>query len=435
MEEQNIDLSILIPALNEAENLRALLPELQRHLDTLGVKREILIVDGGSRDGTVECARSYGARVVEQKEPGYGRALREGFAHAKGRYVVTMDADFSHRPVFIEDFWRHREEADLLIASRYVPGGSSKTGLFRKALSIILNRVYTRLLDLPFEDISSGFRMYRRAILQGINLEARDFDVLEEVLIKAYGLGFKIKELPFQYLPRDRGRSHVKLFKFAWSYLKTLFRMWQLRNSVFSADYDERAFRSLIPLQRYWHRERYRIIMGYLEGKESILDIGCGSSRIIQDLPEAVGLDILLRTLRYLRDRHRRLVQATLETLPFKDASFETVICSEVIEHIPGKGTGFAEMGRVLKEGGLLILGTPDYSQWLWRVLERVYGLILPGAYAHQHITHYTRRELEGLLSSFGFDILECRYVGFCEMIFKAKKRDLPFKIPPSPLS
>ena len=133
MDGRDIDLSILIPALNEEENFCLLLPELKGHLDALGIRSEILVVDGGSRDGTVECAEGYGARVVEQKGPGYGRALREGFAQAQGRYVVTMDADFSHRPIFIGDFWRHREEADLLIASRYVPGGGSKTGLFRNA--------------------------------------------------------------------------------------------------------------------------------------------------------------------------------------------------------------------------------------------------------------------------------------------------------------
>ena len=77
----------------------------------------------------------------------------------------------------------------------------------------------------------------------------------------------------------------------------------------------------------------------------------------------------------------------------------------------------------MLRPGGILALGTPDYGRWLWWVLEWVHGHLLPGGYAHEHITHFTRRSLAARLAAAGFEILDYRYVGWCEMIFKARKR------------
>jgi dolichol-phosphate mannosyltransferase len=417
--------AVVIPAWNERENLELLLPALRETLDGLGLRWEIIVADGGSHDGTAEAAIRRGARVIQQRERGYGAALMEGIQASRAPYVVTMDADLSHRPIFIEDLWKHREEAEVLVASRYIIGGESRTHWFRRLCSRILNVVYTRLLSLSLHDISSGFRLYRRDILDGLRLQARDFDILEEILIKIYSQGFQVRELPFRYLSRGTGRTHARFFKFGWAYMRTLIRMWQLRNSVASADYDHRAFDSLIPLQRYWQRARHRIVLEFLAvspRRATVLDIGCGSSRIIQDLPQVIGLDILLPKLRFLRDRHSPLVQGDIFALPFPDAAFDAVICSEVIEHIPDRPSLFGELTRILRPGGTLILGTPDYGRWLWWVLEYIYGKILPGAYAHEHIQHYTRTTLTGRLRAYGYAIQDVRYVGFCEMIFLATK-------------
>ena len=416
------ELAVVIPALNERENLELLLPALKEVLTGLDLRAEVVVVDGGSHDGTREAAERRGARVVLQQERGYGGALRDGFAATTAPYIVTMDADLSHRPVFLEQFWKRRNEAEVLVASRYVAGGKADMGRFRLLLSHILNRTYRRALSLPLRDLSSGFRMYRRDVLAGLTLTARDFDVLEEILIRVHAEGWRIQEVPFHYMARGSGRSHARLIKFGWALLKTLARMWRLRNSVAAADYDSRAFDSPIWPQRYWQRTRHRIVLGYLEGREGILDIGCGSSRIILDLPDAIGMDILENKLRWLRPRHHLLVRGTCQQLPFRDGRFAAVINSEVIEHVPDKPEVWTEMWRVLRPGGILILGTPDYGRWLWWVLEWIYGKVLPGAYAKEHITHYTREDAMRRLRAAGYEILDCRYVGFCEMIFKARK-------------
>ena len=201
------ELAIVIPAWNERENLELLLPALRETLAGLGVAAEVVVVDGGSEDGTREAALRRGARVVGQEVRGYAGALLAGFAATKAAYVVTMDADLSHRPLFLESFWQRRDEGEVLVASRYVAGGRADMGWFRRLLSQILNRAYRRTLSLPLRDLSSGFRMYRRDVVTGLTLEARDFDVLEEILIRVHAEGWRIVEVPFHYMARGSGRA------------------------------------------------------------------------------------------------------------------------------------------------------------------------------------------------------------------------------------
>jgi dolichol-phosphate mannosyltransferase len=226
------DLAIVIPAWNERENLELLLPALKEILADLGLRAQIIVADAGSADGTREVVAHWGAELVLQSEPGYGGALLAGFTAARAPYVVTMDADLSHRPVFLDAFWRHREDAQVLIASRYVAGGRADMGLFRRLLSVTLNRGYGLILDLPIRDLSSGFRMYRRDVLDGLDIRSRSFDILQELLTRVIAGGGRVREIPFHYMARGSGRSHVRLLRFGWAYLKTLVRMWRLRHSV-----------------------------------------------------------------------------------------------------------------------------------------------------------------------------------------------------------
>ena len=228
----DFDLAVIIPAWNERENIQALVPAVQEIVGGLGLRTQIVVVDGGSRDGTAEAATQLGARAVLQQERGYGGALLAGFASATAPYVLTMDADLSHPPTFIADLWAHREQAELIIASRYVPGGKATVSPSRRVLSVILNALFRIVLRVPARDLSSGFRLYRREALQQLHLRSRDFDVLEEILVLVYRHGWRILEVPFHYMPRQSGSSHAKLIRFGWAYIKTLVRMWRLREGV-----------------------------------------------------------------------------------------------------------------------------------------------------------------------------------------------------------
>ncbi len=408
-------LSIVIPTLNERDNIEILVPALVRTLHRMDVAGEILVVDAGSQDGTAEAATSAGARSIPVAR-GYGQALRSGFAEARGEYVITMDADLSHEPDVVERLWSIRDPLAIGIASRYVRGGSSRTGRTRIVLSRLLNLVFARGLALPARDLSSGFRIYPRRAAQMLEATAGDFDILPELLVRAHSAGWRIAEVPFDYAPRFAGRSKARLLRLGGAYVRTFARLWRMRNSIASADYDERAFDSVVPLQRYWQRRRHALITRAV-ARGPVLDVGCGSSRILRDLPSVVGVDISFSKLRYMSRYGLPLVQASIFALPFADGSFETVVCSEVIEHVADRELPLRELARVNKRGGTLVLGTPDYGRFSWRAFEAAYRRLAPGGYADEHITQYTHDGLRDQVTALGYRHVRTDYVARSEMI------------------
>lgn len=228
----SLDVSVVIPAYDEGANISSLIHEVKKVLDKNKISFEILVVDAKSNDDTVERAKEAGAEVFVQRKPGYGMALKEGFDKAKGKHLITMDADLSHDPLFIDEMIKIYKTADIIIASRYIAGGNAEMGRFRRLLSILLNRMFCFVLSLPYRDISSGYRCYKKEVLERVTITSRDFDVLEEILIKAHQQGFRIVEVPFHYKPRIHGKSHVKLFRFGLSFGKTLWKMWRLRRNL-----------------------------------------------------------------------------------------------------------------------------------------------------------------------------------------------------------
>lgn len=420
---ENRDLTIVIAALNEAENLNLLLPLVHSTLTSLGLKADLVIVDEHADEATRQVVAENHATLLTPDTRGYGRAVWAGLTYARSDYIVTMDADLSHPASFLVDLWKNRNMADIVIASRYVSGGQAIMPASRYWLSRILNLVFSRGLDLKVQDMSSGFRLYHRRALPEQPPESHDFNVLQELLVKAYIEGFSVYEIPFRYEPRRSGTSHARVIKFGMAYLRTFSWLWKLRNSIASADYDYRAYATWFPPQRYWQRQRYRHISWMVQGKGACLDVGCGSSRIIGTLPPgSVALDILMRKLRFARRFQAKRVQGSLLNLPIVSRSFACVVCSQVIEHIP-RANVLDELDRVLQPGGYLILGTPDYAKWQWLLIEWLYKVCLPQAYADEHITHYTYAELvAAFVEERGYTHLKTRYILQGELILEFQK-------------
>lgn len=421
--EPPLDLSVIIPSKNEALNLQQLLPTLRETLEKMGASSEILVVDAESPDGTRRVVEEAGAKYIGESAPGYGAAILRGFAEARGEFILTMDADLSHPAKFIQDLFSARNDADIVIASRYVPGGRADQPAGRLMLSRILNTFFRIGLSMNVLDLSSGFRLYRRSVFRTVKPGYSNFVVLVEMLLLAMKAGHSIKEIPFHYQPRGEGRSHAQIVQFGLDYLRLFHSMWKIRNSVGFPDYDWRAHDSRIPLQRYWQRRRHKLILQFTPPNVSTADIGCGSSKILADLPHAIGVDMRFDKLRFMRKTNRLLVQGDGCRLPFRDEEFECVISSQVLEHIPAEDGRFLdELTRILKPNGTLVLGTPDYGNWEWRVTERLYDFAAPGAYAEEHVTHYTYISLKEALVKRGFQVLEYAYILRGELIFKAKK-------------
>ena len=164
----HLSLSVLILAPNEADNLEALLPDVARVLGDAGYAHEVIVVDAASRDGSEAVARRHGATVIQQTLPGYANALRQGLAACTGDAILTLDADMSHRPLFMIDLLAERHSAGIVIASRYVEGGGADMPVTRLVLSRILNTMFGRLLGIDVWDMSSGFRLYDRDLVHAI---------------------------------------------------------------------------------------------------------------------------------------------------------------------------------------------------------------------------------------------------------------------------
>ena len=223
------ELSIVLPAYEEADNLAELLPRLQEVARSLTPNYEIVVIDAPSpRDQTAAVCRRHGVRCVPRSGGAqYGHAIRTALREAPGRFVVIMDADGSHNPGFVPALWNERERADLVVASRYVHGGRTENPAVLIFLSLVVNVVFRLVLRLKCRDVSNSFRLYTGQDFRALRLECNHFDIVEEMLVKlaARHPGYRIAEVPCLFERRKAGRTKRNLFAFALGYLVTLARM------------------------------------------------------------------------------------------------------------------------------------------------------------------------------------------------------------------
>jgi len=224
----------MIPTYNEALNIEPLLREILRQGPNIGA----VVVDDNSPDGTaaiVKRLREEDPRVhliLRMNERGRGTAGVAGFKYAVAQsvdFIIEMDADFSHQPSYISSFLSQMDDCDLLIGSRLVEGGGEKGRHFlRKMITRSANAYIRLILGIPVRDCTSGYRVFRRKVLESIELEqlmAVGPPIVEEVLFKVYKRGFRIKEVPYILEERKAGEStfNRKIM------LNALLMMWKIR--------------------------------------------------------------------------------------------------------------------------------------------------------------------------------------------------------------
>jgi ubiquinone/menaquinone biosynthesis C-methylase UbiE len=163
----------------------------------------------------------------------------------------------------------------------------------------------------------------------------------------------------------------------------------------------------------------------WARGAGRVLDTGCGSSVNVQSLNRAIGMDRDFSKLRFLRRYEIPLVNASATALPFKDGSFDCVISSQVIEHMPYDESIFSEMCRVLRAGGTLILNTEDYATVGARTVESIRGIVRPAENNDAPPTQYTLEQLREILTRHGIAIEETAYIAGIEMILRCRKGEV----------
>jgi dolichol-phosphate mannosyltransferase len=240
-------LTLVVPTYNERDRLRELTDALFAATAAAGIDLELVIVDDNSPDGTGaladELARTRRMRVVHRPgKMGLGTAVTAGFAVASADVVGVIDGDFSHPPSLVPRMFAafQATRADVLVASRYIPGGSAPSWTWRRW---ILSRVACVLAQplSPVRDAVSGFFLIRRSIAQAVTIKAGGFKICLELIVR--GWPTTIVEVPYRFDNRELGESKMN-WKEAAGFLKQLRDLYVLR---WSRRRPRRSYRRLTP--------------------------------------------------------------------------------------------------------------------------------------------------------------------------------------------
>ncbi len=227
---------IVIPTYNERKNIGELLALIYQQAAAL----HVLIVDDNSPDGTGEVVRElmqtrYAGRLFLLARPGklgLGSAYIAGFKWALAReyqYILEMDADFSHNPHYLQQLLAAAEYSDLVLGSRYVPGGGITDWSILRRLISLGGSLYARtILGLPFKDLTGGYKCFRREVLNSIDLDdvrSNGYSFQIEMTYRAFLQSFTIREVPIIFAERAAGKSKMSRRIF----LEAVWMVWQLR--------------------------------------------------------------------------------------------------------------------------------------------------------------------------------------------------------------
>lgn len=235
-------LSVIVPTYNESKNIVGILDSLRKHLP-IGTDTEIIVVDDNSPDGTGNIVEEYArnsknennqsVQVIHRKaERGLSSAILAGINYAKGESVVVMDSDFSHPPQTIPKMIEElqKSECDIVVASRYVNGGSVKGWPFkRKIISKGATKIAQHGLGIKIKDPMSGFFVFKRNIINNIKFDAIGYKILLEILVKARGV--KVKEIPYEFINRKEGSSKLDT-AVTIDYVKSLWRLYRYGKTI-----------------------------------------------------------------------------------------------------------------------------------------------------------------------------------------------------------
>ncbi|MEK6891832.1 MAG: glycosyltransferase family 2 protein, partial [Nanoarchaeota archaeon] len=199
-----MEASIVIPTLNEEKNIRILLQQIDHK------KYEIIVVDGGSTDKTVEIAKRFGVIIIYTSK-GKGAALRKGMDAARSDIIVTMDADLSHRiseiNLLIEAV---KSGYDICMGSRFIMGGGTDDmPLYRKLGNKFFIWLVNALWGTNYSDLCYGYRSFRKSVIKKLNLESDGFGIETEISIKAAKKKLKIIEIPSYEKKRLHGEGKL----------------------------------------------------------------------------------------------------------------------------------------------------------------------------------------------------------------------------------
>ena len=224
MLHESVDVSVVIPCLNEANSLGICIEKAQKALQDAQIRGEVVVGDNGSTDGSIEIAEKLGARVIRVPLRGYGAALKAGIRAARGAFIVMGDADdsydFGEVPRFVEEW---RKGSEVVMGNRFA--GEIKPGAMPWHHKYIGNPGLSTLLNVLFRsgigDSHCGMRGFTREVFDRMDLRSSGMEFASEFVIKAAQIGAKTSEIPVTLWKDKRGRPpHLRSFRDGWRHLR-----------------------------------------------------------------------------------------------------------------------------------------------------------------------------------------------------------------------
>ena len=223
---EEIELTVLMPCLNEAETIGTCVAKAVKFLTDHNIRGEVVVADNGSSDGSQALAENFGARVVHVQRRGYGAALIGGIEATRGRYIVMGDSDdsydFSNPMPFVD---RLRAGADLVMGNRFRGGivSGAMPWLHRYLGNPVLSFIGRALFKIPVEDFHCGLRGFKASAIRSLGLRTTGMEFASEMVVRSALAGLNIQEVPTTLAVDGRSRPpHLKTWRDGWRHLKFL---------------------------------------------------------------------------------------------------------------------------------------------------------------------------------------------------------------------
>jgi len=225
-ERNTLDLSVVMPCLNESLTLGTCIRKARATIERLGIHGEVIVADNGSTDGSQALAEELGARVVPIEVRGYGSALRGGIAAARGRYVIMADSDDSYDFTQLGDFVAKLDEGyDLVMGNRFQGGirPGAMSPLHRFLGNPVLSWLGRLFFKSPVRDFHCGMRGFRKDAIENLELRALGMEFASEMIVKATLFHLSVTEIPTVLSPDGRDRPpHLRTWRDGWRHLRFL---------------------------------------------------------------------------------------------------------------------------------------------------------------------------------------------------------------------